>query len=120
MHMTTNENNRIPKLSLSAQKRIGVILASEPNDSFIRLSVNGGGCSGFSYLFSIEREIQSNDIIIFEDSIKGIGFVTDTVSVGYMKNSQIDWKEDISGSSFTVNNPNATSNCGCGTSFSVA
>ena len=120
MHMTINENNRIPTLSLSAQKRIGVILKSEPNNSFVRLAVNGGGCSGLSYEFSIEKVIQNDDIIIFESDDNSIAFVTDKISVTYIEKAEIDWKENISGSSFIVNNPNATANCGCGTSFSIA
>ena len=120
MHMTIKENNKIPKLSLSAKQRIKTILNHEKENSFVRLAVNGGGCSGLSYAFSIENKINEDDIIIFESDDKGIKFVTDDISIKYMKNAEIDWKEDISGSTFIINNPNATANCGCGTSFSIA
>ena len=120
MHMTIEENNNIPKLSISAKKRIKLILETEPSSSFVRLAVNGGGCSGLSYAFSIENKISTDDIIIFKDIDKSIKFVTDNISAAYIKNAEINWKENISGSAFIVNNPNATASCGCGTSFSIA
>ena len=87
--------------------------------SFLRISVDGGGCSGFSYSFSFDYNTKDEDIIAFTDSSGYPTLVTDNTSMIYLNGSKINWDESLNGAAFTIDNPNATSNCGCGTSFSV-
>ena len=87
-----------------AARRIGEILKSEPSGAMLRLSVLGGGCSGFQYKFDVER---------------GITLLVDSVSLQYLAGSEIDFVDDLIGASFKVNNPKAKASCGCGTSFSL-
>ena len=82
----------------------------------LRLAVNGGGCSGFSYQFSLDGK-RSDDDIVFDQH--GVALVVDNVSLEMLDGSVIDFVEDLMGSSFSVTNPNASSSCGCGTSFSM-
>src|SRR6516164_562769 len=90
-----------------AARRIGEILRQEPAGTMLRVSVEGGGCSGFQYKFDTERQRADDDIVI------------DPVSLNYMAGSEIDFVDDLIGSSFKVNNPKATASCGCGTSFAL-
>jgi iron-sulfur cluster assembly accessory protein len=103
-------------LSDSAVKRIGEILKSEPDGAMLRVSVEGGGCSGFQYKFDIERARADDDLVLARD---GAVVLIDPVSVNYMAGSQIDFVDDLIGQSFKINNPKATASCGCGTSFSI-
>ncbi len=103
-------------LSASAAKRIQQILADETAGSMLRISVLGGGCSGFQYSFSIDDQRMDDDIIVARDDAT---VLIDPMSIGYMAGAEIDWVDDLVGSSFRINNPNATAACGCGTSFSV-
>ncbi|HEY5167232.1 MAG TPA: iron-sulfur cluster insertion protein ErpA [Pseudolabrys sp.] len=103
-------------VSDKAARRIGEILNAEPAGSMLRVSVEGGGCSGFSYKFDIERAQASDDLVIDRD---GAVVLIDPVSVNYMAGSEIDFVEDLIGASFKVKNPNATASCGCGTSFAL-
>jgi iron-sulfur cluster assembly accessory protein len=82
----------------------------------LRVSVEGGGCSGFQYKFDIERAKADDDLVLSRD---GAVVLIDPVSVNYMAGSQIDFVDDLIGQSFKINNPQATASCGCGTSFSV-
>ena len=82
----------------------------------LRLAISGGGCSGFQYGFSLDSKTRPDDLVIERD---GASMLIDGMSVALIKDSQIDWQEDIAGSMFVVKNPNATAMCGCGTSFSV-
>ncbi len=104
------------KVSERALRRIGEILSSEPPGTMLRVSVEGGGCSGFQYKFDMEREQAADDLVITRD---GAVVLIDPVSVQYMAGSEIDFVEDLIGASFKVNNPNATASCGCGTSFAL-
>ncbi len=89
----------------------------EESGVFLRLSIQGGGCAGFSYNFLIDQVLnEGEDLILEEDGAK---FVIDTVSHELVKGSHIDYTDDLMWSGFIVKNPNATSKCGCGTSFSV-
>jgi iron-sulfur cluster assembly accessory protein len=99
-----------------AARKIGDILAREATPGVLRVSVEGGGCSGFQYRFDIEREPADDDIVVERDGIK---VVVDPVSLQYMVGSKIDYVDELIGSSFKVENPKATSGCGCGTSFSL-
>ena len=103
-------------ISDSAARRIGEILKSEPQGAMLRVSVEGGGCSGFQYKFDIERAKADDDLVLARD---GAVVLIDPVSVNYMAGSQIDFVDDLIGASFKVNNPKAKASCGCGTSFSI-
>jgi iron-sulfur cluster assembly accessory protein len=99
-----------------AALRIGEILGQEPSGTMLRVSVEGGGCSGFQYKFDTERS-QADDDIVIERS--GATVLIDPVSLTHMAGSEIDFVDDLIGSSFKVNNPKATASCGCGTSFAL-
>jgi iron-sulfur cluster assembly accessory protein len=99
-----------------AAQRIGEILKTEPSGAILRLSVLGGGCSGFQYKFDVERETASDDVSIVRD---GVTMVIDPVSLQYLAGSEVDFVDDLIGASFKVNNPKAKASCGCGTSFSL-
>ncbi|HVV62228.1 MAG TPA: iron-sulfur cluster insertion protein ErpA [Pseudolabrys sp.] len=103
-------------VSERAARRIGEILKGEPSGTMLRVSVEGGGCSGFQYKFDMERAKADDDIVISRD---GATVLIDPVSIGYMAGSEIDFVEDLIGASFKVKNPKATASCGCGTSFSL-
>jgi iron-sulfur cluster assembly accessory protein len=103
-------------LTPRAAQRINEIMGEEPPGSLLRISVNGGGCSGFSYAFDIARDRQEQDIAIERD---GATVIVDPVSVQYMAGSTIDFVNDLIGQSFKIENPLATASCGCGTSFSL-
>jgi iron-sulfur cluster assembly accessory protein len=99
-----------------AARRIGEILATEPQGSMLRISVNGGGCSGFQYGFDIDRERAADDLLFEKD---GASVLIDDVSLQYLKGSTVDFVDDLIGQSFKIENPQATASCGCGTSFSL-
>jgi iron-sulfur cluster assembly accessory protein len=99
-----------------AAHRIGEILRREPAGTMLRVSVAGGGCSGFQYRFDTERERAQDDVVIEK---AGATVLIDPVSLDYMAGSEIDFVDDLIGSSFKVNNPKATASCGCGTSFAI-
>jgi iron-sulfur cluster insertion protein len=105
------------QLSDSAAKRITEIRESEGNAALmLRLAVLGGGCSGFQYKFDLDDTIKDDDRI-FENG--GIKLLVDDVSLGLLEGAVVDFKEDLGGSFFAVENPNAAANCGCGASFSL-
>jgi iron-sulfur cluster insertion protein len=104
------------ELSERAAKRAAAILAAEAPGSVLRVGVDGGGCSGFQYTFAIEAG-PSPDDLIFERY--GAKVVIDSASLSYLSGARIDFVEDLIGQSFRVENPNATSSCGCGASFSL-
>jgi len=99
-----------------AARRIAQILAAEPKPSVLRVSVEGGGCSGFQYKFDIQEAPAPDDIVIEQDGAK---VVVDPVSLQYMDGSALDYVNDLIGASFKIENPQATAACGCGTSFSL-
>jgi len=99
-----------------AARKIGEILQKEPSGTMLRVSVEGGGCSGFQYKFDTERTKADDDIVIERS---GATVLIDPVSLNYMSGSEIDFVDDLIGSSFKINNPQATAACGCGTSFSL-
>ena len=114
--MTSAAETAQVTLSENAAKRIAKILASEPGKNALRVSVSGGGCSGFQYKFDFADGPTNDDIIIAKD---GARVVIDDVSVEFLEGSEIDYTNELIGSAFKINNPNAVSGCGCGTSFSV-
>ena len=103
-------------ISERAAKRISSILAREPGGTALRVSVSGGGCSGFQYGFDLDRSRSEDDIVVERD---GAVVLIDSVSLPYMGGSEIDFVDDLIGQSFQIHNPNATASCGCGTSFSI-
>ncbi len=105
------------QLSESAAKRIRFLAAKEGADAVqLRLSVTGGGCSGFQYNFSFDDSVTGEDRIFERD---GATVVIDETSLELLAGSELDFVEDLVGAAFQVKNPNATSKCGCGSSFSV-
>jgi iron-sulfur cluster assembly accessory protein len=103
-------------VSESAIKKIATILGSEKEPSVMRVSVEGGGCSGFQYKFDIQRSPETEDTVIARD---GATVVIDPVSLQYLAGSRIDYADELIGAAFKIDNPNATASCGCGTSFSL-
>ena len=103
-------------LSERAARRIREIMKSESAGSLLRISVSGGGCSGFQYGFDVVPNPASDDVVIERD---GARVAIDEVSMPFLQGSQLDFVDDLIGQSFRFENPNATSSCGCGTSFSV-
>ena len=100
------------KLTDSARTKMADLLAEE-HKPYVRLFVQGGGCAGFSYNFTFDSESQEDDFEIGQ-------LLVDSMSAQYLQGAEVDWKEDLTGSQFVINNPNAQSTCGCGSSFGVA
>ena len=103
------------EITENAQKHIALIMTSE-NSNFFRITVLGGGCAGFQYKFDFDN-VKNIDDIIF--SIKEISVIIDPTSLKLIKGSKIDYVDELIGSSFKISNPQASSSCGCGTSFSI-
>ncbi len=103
-------------ITQNAAMHISSILEKEPNGSRFRISVQGGGCSGFQYNFLIDDQITADDKIFPQGSIE---VVMDFISLGLLSGSQLDYVEDLTGAKFVIKNPNAASACGCGNSFSI-
>jgi iron-sulfur cluster assembly accessory protein len=103
-------------VSERAVRKIGEILKGEAPGAMLRVSVEGGGCSGFQYKFDIDRAKTDDDLVIARE---GATVLIDAMSAGYMAGSEIDFVDDLIGASFKVKNPKATASCGCGTSFSL-
>ena len=103
-------------LSERAVRRIAELLASEGSSALLRVSVEGGGCSGFQYRFDLVQDQAPDDLMIERD---GARVVVDPVSLGFVQGAELDFVDDLIGAQFKLNNPNVTASCGCGTSFSV-
>ena len=103
-------------LTQSAARRIAEIVAGEPAGTMLRVSVEGGGCSGFQYQFDLVDGASGDDSVIERDGAK---VLIDPVSMAYLAGSEIDFVDDLIGAAFKIQNPNATASCGCGTSFSL-
>ena len=99
-----------------AQIRIVELLKEESPNTYLRTFVQGGGCSGFQYGFTFDTEKSNDD---FEFPVAEFTMLIDAMSMQYLEDAEIDFKDDLNGSSFTIKNPNAVSTCGCGSSFSV-
>ena len=112
----TAENSRAGvRLSDAAVSRIAVLTA-EDTGMMLRVSVAGGGCSGFQYGFTLDDQRNDDDIVFQRD---GVALVIDETSLELLRGSEIDFVEDLMGSYFAIKNPQASSTCGCGTSFSL-
>lgn len=113
------EGTTADKLTIteSCAKRVKALREMEGNtDLMLRVAVSGGGCSGFQYGFSLEETIADDDLTFERD---GVTVVVDETSLGLLEGSEVDFKEDLGGAFFQITNPNATSSCGCGASFSI-
>jgi len=99
-----------------AAQRIAEIVAAEAGKSMLRVSVEGGGCSGFQYHFDLVDSTAPDDVVIERSGAK---VLIDPVSLEYMAGSEIDFVDELIGASFKIQNPNAVSSCGCGTSFAL-
>ena len=105
------------RISDSAVKRIAALIGDGADSTrMFRIAVSGGGCSGFQYGFSFD-EILEEDDTVFE--VNGVRVVVDSASLPFLTGAQLDYVEELIGSYFKVDNPNATSTCGCGSSFAV-
>ncbi len=101
-------------ISDSAARRVGNLMSE--SDIGLRVYVEGGGCSGFQYGFQLETERQDDDFVIEQ---KGITMLIDSLSIQYLMGAEVDYLDDLMGARFLINNPNATTTCGCGSSFSI-
>jgi iron-sulfur cluster insertion protein len=112
------ETTTVPAIVLmpNAAKRVAVIAKKLGKDAVLRLSVEGGGCSGFQYRFGLADSIEPDDVIAEESGVK---LVVDEISLDLVRGSAVDFIDGLGGSSFQVTNPNAASGCGCGSSFAV-
>ncbi|WP_198673606.1 iron-sulfur cluster insertion protein ErpA [Algibacillus agarilyticus] len=100
-----------------AAEKVKTLVAEEENPNLkLRVYITGGGCSGFSYGFTFDEKVNEGDTEIEK---QGVSLVVDPMSLQYLVNSEVDYMEGLEGSRFFINNPNATTTCGCGASFSV-
>jgi iron-sulfur cluster assembly accessory protein len=104
------------ELTESAAARVGAIAAKQAKPAILRLSVEGGGCSGFQYKFGLADTVEDDDSVAERD---GVRLVVDPMSLDLVSGAAVDYVESLGGSAFKVTNPNAASGCGCGSSFSV-
>ena len=103
-------------ISDAAARRIASILGAAPEKQALRVSVEGGGCSGFSYKFDLVDAQEDDDVVVEKGDAT---VLIDKLSLIYMLGSEIDFVDNLLGQSFQINNPNAVASCGCGTSFSI-
>ena len=114
---TENNNQNFLDFSENAVKKVKSLIEEEGNQNLkLRVFVSGGGCSGFQYGFTFDEKINEDDTK-FEKN--GVTLLVDSISSQYLTGAKIDYKDDIEGSQFVIKNPNASSTCGCGSSFSV-
>jgi len=99
-----------------ALRRVARILGNEPPGTMLRVSVEGGGCSGFQYKYDLVAAREADDLVIARD---GATLLVDPVSLEYMSGSEIDFVDDLMGQSFQIRNPHASAACGCGVSFAI-
>lgn len=101
----------------AAAAKVKKLIAAEGNPNLkLRVMVNGGGCSGFQYSFDFDENIAEDDVQIEND---GVIMLVDAMSIRYLAGAEVDYREDLEGSRFIINNPNAKTTCGCGSSFSI-
>jgi iron-sulfur cluster insertion protein len=106
-----------PTLSESAAKRVAMLKTRQGNPNLLlRLSVDGGGCSGFQYKFGFDETVRDDDITVERD---GVTMVVDSVSLPFLEGAVVDYVETLGAAAFQVKNPQATASCGCGSSFAV-
>jgi len=103
-------------LTPSAAARVAAIAAKQGKPAILRLAVEGGGCSGFQYRFGLADAVETGDLTAERD---GVTLVVDDISIDLVRGAAVDFVSDLGGAAFKVTNPNATTGCGCGTSFSI-
>jgi iron-sulfur cluster insertion protein len=103
-------------LSASAAARVAAIASRQQKPAILRLSVDGGGCSGFQYKFGLADTVEADDVIAETD---GVQLVVDSISLDLVRGAEVDFVENMGGAAFRVTNPNAAAGCGCGSSFAV-
>src|SRR3979409_365817 len=116
MSVETDTASASAPLPERAARRIVEILREDASHGMLRVAVTGGGCSGFQYDFCLDDARGEDDLVIARD---GAMVLIDPVSLGFLKGAEIDFADEMIGAAFRITNPNATSSCGCGTSFSV-
>jgi len=117
MALGSGSTETLLEFSDSAVRKLKSLQAEEGKpELMLRVSVYGGGCSGFQYTFSLDEEINPTDKTVHKDSVT---LIIDQKSYQYLAGSEVDFSEGLEGAMFVVNNPNATSTCGCGASFSI-
>jgi len=105
------------KFSAAAAAKVAALIAEEGDSQLmLRLYIQGGGCSGFQYGFSFDKEVKDGDLSVETD---GVTMVVDPMSMQYLDGAEVDYTESLQGAQFVVRNPNAATTCGCGSSFSV-
>ena len=105
------------KITENALQRVGELIAQKENPGLkLRVYIQGGGCSGFQYGFQLDEEVNDDDVTIQSE---GVVVLIDPLSLQYLTGAEIDYKDDLQGSRFVINNPNASTTCGCGSSFSI-
>mgnify|MGYP000366927775 FL=1 len=115
--LTNYNGNDLLIFTDAAANKVKDLIEEEKNDSLkLRVFVSGGGCSGFQYGFTFDENIQDGDTQIEKN---GVTLLVDPMSFQYLSGAEIDYKEDLEGSQFVIKNPNATTTCGCGSSFST-
>ena len=109
----------LPRLSQNAIKKLNSMIEAQPglSDSHLRISVDGGGCAGFTYHFDFDCDVKDDDIVIESDN--AIPMLIDKVSLEFIYGAVVDYVDNLGGAYFKITNPNSTSQCGCGMSFSV-
>jgi iron-sulfur cluster insertion protein len=110
-------DNEIMKVTVNAASKVKTLIQEEGNEALkLRVYVTGGGCSGFQYGFTFDEKINDGDTTVEKD---GVTFLVDPMSYQYLVGSELDYKEDLQGAQFVISNPNASTTCGCGSSFSM-
>lgn len=104
------------RVSSTAAARINAITASEADNKLLRVSVEGGGCSGFQYKFDLVAQSEADDLVIEQE---GATVLVDPMSLPFLEGAELDYVQELIGASFKVHNPNAQASCGCGTSFTI-
>ncbi len=115
--LTNYDNHDLLEFTDAAANKVKNLIEEEKNDSLkLRVFVSGGGCSGFQYGFTFDENIQEGDTQVQKN---GVTLLVDPMSFQYLTGAEIDYKDDLEGSQFVIKNPNATTTCGCGSSFST-
>ncbi|MCF6225697.1 MAG: iron-sulfur cluster insertion protein ErpA [Xanthomonadales bacterium] len=113
---TIDDESELVLTSAAARKVQELILEEKNPELKLRVYISGGGCSGFQYGFSFDEDMQADDIVIKND---GVHMLVDPLSLQYLEGAEVDYTENLQGSRFVIRNPNATTTCGCGSSFSI-
>ena len=115
--LTNYETSDLLVFTEAAANKVKNLIEEENNDELkLRVFVSGGGCSGFQYGFTFDENVQDGDTKVEKN---GVMLLVDPMSFQYLSGAEIDYKEDLEGSQFVIKNPNATTTCGCGESFSI-